>query len=174
MSPSPESQSASSRGLRVRAVVERFAPAADGAVASQEAVYLHQLQDAATGRPIKTSGAWVERDPAWQSAGVLPGDTVIFTTPLRCVVEEVKEAASIAEQGSRPRRRITTVLGPKAANVAVVRRPMPVTHLGQRQRRGKPVLVVAVAALFLGTIGGGALGWWAASRSPSPTSIHAP
>lgn len=189
MSPSPQSQSAYPRELRVRAVVERFAPAADGAVGSQEAVYLHQLQDAATGRPIKANGVWVEHNPAWQSAAVQPGDTVIFTTPSRCVVEAVKEAAPTADQGSRPRRRITTVLGPSAANVVVVRRPMPerqqeptaqpaptpVTLHGPRQRQRKPVLVVAVAALLLGTLGGSAIGWWAASRQdPSRSTIQAP
>lgn len=190
MAPSPQTRPASTREQRIRAVVERFAPAAAGTHTAKEAVFLKELQVAATGRPIQAGDVWVERDACWQEAGVQPGDTVIFTTQVQQLVREAKDQGT-ADGQSRPRLITTTLITPSTTDVAVVRRPVaarqqpptaqpvptpvPVAHPGQRSRQRRPMLAVAAAALLLGTLGGGALGWWAGTRqAPAPSATAAP
>jgi hypothetical protein len=196
MTPSPQTRPASTREQRIRAVVERFGPVAAGSPTAKEAVYLKELQVAATGRPIQAGDVWVERDAGWQEAGVQPGDTVIFTTQVQKLVQEVKDPDA-ADAQSRPRLITTTLLAPSTTEVAVVRRPVaarqqppiaqpvptpasvpapaPLAHPGPMPRRRRPMLAVAAAALLLGTLGGGALGWWAGTRqAPAPSATAAP
>ncbi len=188
MAPSTGSRPASTHEQRIRAVVERFAPAAAGAPTAKEAVYLRHLQVAATGRPIQSGDAWVERDAGWQEAEVQPGDTVIFTTQVQKLVQEAKDQdAAVAQR--RPRLITTTLIAPSTTGVVVVRRPVaarqqeptsqpariPVTRHGQRPQRGRTGFAFAATVLLLGTLGGGALGWWAGPRqAPAPSSHQVP
>lgn len=189
MGQAPQSSPASTRERRLRAVVERFAPAAEGTTTTREVAYLQQLQVAATGRPIQAGEAWVERDELWQSAGVQPGDTVIFTTQLQALVREAKDLDATGVQNGRPRWITTALIAPGTRDVVVVRRPvaarpqapvvqpasLPVAQPAQRPQRSKPGVAMAVALLLLGTLGGGAFGWWAGTRqAPAPSTHQAP
>jgi len=180
MSHSHLARSASAPELRLRAVVERVAPAPADDAPCQQVVHLSQPTRAADGRPIGASSVRLDHDSPWQEAGVQPGDTVLFTTTVRCVLERVQAPALHSEQGMTIRWRKVAVLGSKASDITVARRPVvvpprqPIAVVAaapKPERRNPPVLMAAVAALVLTALGGGAIGWWAGSRQmPQPTS----
>jgi len=179
MSQSHLPRSASARELRLRAVVERVSSASADYASSHQVVHLSQPTRAADGRPIGASSVLLDHDSPWQEAGVQPGYTVLFTTTARFVLEQVQTPARQGEQGMPIRWRKVVVLGTKASDITIARRPVVVPQRqpiavaaapSPRQRKS-PVLMAAVAALVLAALGGGAIGWWAGSRPMTqPTS----
>jgi len=177
MSQSHLARSASE--LRLRAVVERVTSASADDASCHQVVHLIHPTRAVDGRPIGASSVLLDHDSPWEEAGVQPGCTVLFTTTARFVLEQVQTPALQGEEGLPIHWRKVVVLGTKATDITVVRRPVVVP---QRQpiavapapkpnRRKSPVLMAAVGALMLAALGGGAIGWWVGSRPMAePTS----
>ncbi len=156
--------------LRLRGVVERIEPSSPSptgsAEESTETVHLQDLRQAATGKPLDPTGAQLPFQQNWRDAGVQAGDTVLFTTTSRFLIDP---GLATAEQAAD----VVVIRRPKAANsvpapVPVIPPPHdsepPISH------RRPTLWPLAAISLMLAALTGGLIGWNLAQRSLPPSS----
>lgn len=117
-------RSASTSELRLRAVVEGVSSASADDASCHQVIHLIHPTRAVDGRPIGASRVLLDHDSPWDEAGVQPGYTVLFTTTARFVLEQVQTPDLQSEQGLPIHWRKMVVLGTKATDITVARRPM--------------------------------------------------
>ncbi|WP_146134523.1 hypothetical protein [Aphanothece minutissima] len=183
---------------RLRGTVARFAvpPGADRDQL-RPAVFLVGLERARNGRPIIPGSGWFEPQADWSEAGVQEGDTVIFNATFLPLSEEGLEPSltraprtplSAANQVVVVRRPLPPDRADQVLQDTLERQQEQITQaqaamqgleaahsdlMGERdrlrRRHSKRLVLVTVASLVVGGLGGSVLGWTAAQpQRPQP------
>ena len=196
MTPAHQDPLDARNALRLRGVVENIgspaaAPESGGEVANPSvSVQIRDLKLAATGEPCEVSAGRFRCGADWDKVGVQQGDTVLFLTSSRFVIQEPEHSAGP--------RRLTRMLDEQANQMLVIRRPTPGTNLAAvgssvpdrsektgtaeereapptrlMQTKLRPLLVAAIGAVLAALVGG-VIGWTLAQRQQSPANPSMP